>query len=98
MNDDDLQWRRPPESTGPTPGRPPAPREPAAPPPYSGPPRTTPPPPACRPRMLVQPPPPRDLPAQDLATLAAQARKERTLTYGAAMLAGAVLLSLVLPL
>jgi len=98
MNDDDLQWRRPPESTGPTPGRPPAPREPAAPPPYSGPPRTTPPPPDWRPRMLVQPPPPRDLPVQDLETLDAQEREARTLTYGVGMVAGAILLIVLLVL
>ena len=95
---DDLQWRRPPEGGVPTPGRPPAPQEPPEPPPYSGPPRTTPPPPDWRPRMLVQPPPPRDLPAQDLETLEVQEREARTLTYGVGMVAGAILLIVLIVL
>jgi hypothetical protein len=96
---DDLQWRRPPEGGGPTPGRPPAPEdEPAAPEPYTGPPPTTPPPPDWRPRLLVQPPPPRELPAQDDDALDAQEREARTLTYGVGMVAGAILLVILLVL
>ncbi len=94
---DDLQWRRPPEGSGPTPGRPPA-QEPPEPPAYSGPPPTTPPPPDWRPQMLVQPPPPRDLPGQDLAALEVQEREARTLTYGVGMVAGAILLVVLLVL
>jgi len=48
--------------------------------------------------MLVQPPPPRDLPAQDLETLDAQEREARTLTYGVGMVAGAILLIVLLVL
>ena len=95
--DDDLQWRRPPEGGGPTPGRPPAPAE-DEPEPYTGPPPTTPPPPDWRPRLLVQPPPPRELPAQDDEALDTQEREARTLTYGVGMVAGAVLLVVLLVL
>ena len=95
---DDLQWRRPPEGGGPTPGRPPAAEDEPAPEPYTGPPRTTPPPPDWRPRLLVQPPPPRDLPAQDDDALDTQEREARTLTYGVGMVAGAILLVVLLVL
>src|SRR5947209_19411767 len=96
---DDLQWRRPPAGSGtPTPGTS-TPRTPEpGPPPYSGPPPTTPPPPGWRPRLLIQPEPPRELPAQDLPELDAQEREARTVTYGIGMVAGAVLLIVLLVL
>jgi hypothetical protein len=97
LGGDDLQWRRPP-SGGPTPGNPPAADRPPAPPPYTGPPRTTPPPPDWRPRVVVEPTPPHQLPPQDLAALDAQERDERTLTYGVGLLAGAILLIVLLVL
>ncbi len=62
------------------------------PPAYSGPPRTTPPPPGWRPRMLVQPPPPRQLPTQDPEALRTEANQARTITYGVGMVAAAILL------
>jgi hypothetical protein len=93
---DDLQWRRPP---GAETGRPDAPEQPAQPrvptddqPPYPGPPRTTPPPPEWRPRTLIQTPPPRSLPEQNLDQLDASEKEARTVTYGVGMVAGAILL------
>jgi hypothetical protein len=88
---DDSQWRRP---GGEQPAR--APRAEEFPAPYTGPPRTLPPPPDWRPKLLVQPPPPRTLPKQDMATLDAQEKEERTLTYGIGMVAGAILLVVLL--
>jgi hypothetical protein len=103
VNGDDLQWRRPPAGTGtPTPGaaQPPAEAPPprSEPPPYSGPPPTVAPPPDWRPRLLIQPEPPRQLPAQDLAGIDAREREARTVTYGIGMVAGAVLLVVLLVL
>jgi hypothetical protein len=95
----DLAWRRPPAGSGaPTPGSAAAPSEPTTAPPYTGPPRGTPPPPDWRPRLLVQPQPPRPLPPQDLAALDAQEREARTITYGIGLVAGAVLLIVLLVL
>lgn len=90
LGDDDRQWRRPsaPESV-PAPPSVPTP-QPA--PEYAGPPRTTPPPPGWQPRRLVQVPPPRPLPPQDLDALDAQEQQSRTVTYGVGMVAGAILL------
>ncbi len=102
LGGDDLYWRRPPAGSGtPTPGAPgPAGPEPtgpeSAPPPYSGPPPTTPPPAGWRPRLLIQPEPPRNLPVQDLPAIDAREREARTVTYGVGMLAGAVLLIVLL--
>lgn len=42
--------------------------------------------------MLVQVPPPRDLPAQNLSDLETQEQQARTVTYGMGMVAGAILL------
>jgi hypothetical protein len=44
----------------------------------------------------VQPPPPRELPVQDLNVLDVQEREARTITYGVGMVAGAVLLVVLL--
>jgi hypothetical protein len=100
LSGDDLQWRRPAEGGGPAPGRPPEPHPgvaaPGAPPPYTGPPRNTAPDPNWRPRIVVQPPPPRELPEQDLAALDADEREARTLTYGIGLVAGAILLVVLL--
>lgn len=41
---------------------------------------------------MVQPPAPRQLPAQDITGLEEAERSARTLTYGVGMIAGAVLL------
>ena len=99
LSGDDLQWRRPPAGAStPTPGNAPAAPDQPATPPYQGPPRTVPPPPNWRPRLIVQPEPPRMLPPQDLAALDAQEREERTITYGIGMIAGAVLLVVLLVL
>jgi hypothetical protein len=97
LSGDDLQWRRPPAGAStPTPGNAPATPVQSGPPTYSGPPRTIPPPAGWRPRLVVQPQPPRKLPPQDLATLDAQEREARTITYGIGMIAGAVLLVVLL--
>jgi len=96
--DDDF-WRRPTEPPAGTPepgankpvpplGGGPAPAASG----YSGPPPSSTPPPGWRPPVHVQPPPPRRLPAQDLAALDTAEGNARTLTYGVGMVAGAVLL------
>jgi len=46
--------------------------------------------------VLVQPPPPHELPAQDLAAIDAEEREARTITYGIGLVAGAILLVLLL--
>ena len=46
--------------------------------------------------MLIQPPPPHQLPPQDLAALDGREREERTFTYGVGLLAGAILLVVLL--
>jgi hypothetical protein len=87
-NDDHL-WRRP---SGPQPepssAAPPGPLTP----PYTGPPRSVPPPPGWKPRTLIQVPPPRDLPPQDLDRVEAAEQQGRTVTYGVGMIAGTILL------
>jgi hypothetical protein len=89
---DDLQWRRPPDGEGPEHSgaehSTPAPTGPV----YLGPPRGTPPPPEWRPRVVIQAPPPRTLPAQNLDEIEAHEREARTVTYGVGMIAAAVLL------
>jgi hypothetical protein len=96
---DDLHWRRPAAGTGtPTPGAAPPPSSQPEPPAYTGPPPTIAPPRGWRPRVLVQPEPPRQLPAQDLDAIDAREREARTVTYGIGMVAGAVLLIVLLVL
>ena len=97
LGGDDLRWRRPPaRSDIPAPGTAPPPLTRPAPPAYNGPPRTTPPPRDWRPRLVIQPEPPRELPAQDLVALNSEEREARTITYGVGMVAGAILLVVVL--
>jgi len=55
-----------------------------------------PPPAGWRPRLLIQPEPPRELPAQNLPAIDAREREARTVTYGIGMVAGAVLLIVLL--
>lgn len=45
--------------------------------------------------MVVQPPSPRQLPAQDTNGIEAEERSARTVTYGVGMIAGAVLLIVI---
>jgi hypothetical protein len=45
--------------------------------------------------MVVQPPSPRQLPAQDANGIEAEERSARTVTYGVGMIAGAVLLIVI---
>ncbi|NJC69384.1 translation initiation factor 2 [Planosporangium thailandense] len=94
--DDEAQWRRP-AADAPSlpPPVPPPPTEPVA---YAGPPPTDPPPAGWRPPLVVQAPPPRALPAQDLLRLDEAEQRARTLTYGIAMVAGAVMILVVLVL
>ena len=94
--DDDATWRRPAEGT-PSLQRP-APYGEPAPAAYTGPPPTTPPPIGWRPPVVMQFPPPRTLPAQDLPTLEAAEQQSRTITYGIAMVTGAIMLVLMLVL
>ncbi|GAA1805447.1 translation initiation factor 2 [Planosporangium flavigriseum] len=88
----DDQWRRPADAVPPPP---PPVREPA---PYAGPPSATPPPAGWRPPLVVQVPPPRELPPQDLPRLDEAEQRARTLTYGIAMVAGAVMIVVMLVL
>jgi hypothetical protein len=93
---DEEFWRRPVESIGeqsPAPAPESAGGSGAQPDPvgYSGPPPASAPPPGWRPPVVSHPPPPRRLPEQDLDALDVRERSARTLTYGLAMIAGAVL-------
>lgn len=94
--DDDAGWRRPAaDQPSLSPPQRPAPEpEPG----YTGPPRAAPPPPAWRPPLVVQAPAPRPMPGQDLARLDAAEQQARTLTYGIAMIAGAIMIVLMLVL
>ncbi len=56
------------------------------------------PPAGWRPPVVVQSPPPRALPPQDLAGLEEEEQRARTITYGVAMVAGAIILVLLLVL
>jgi hypothetical protein len=85
---DEQIWRRPVSGAGQPPPPPVAPSAPA----YSGPPPTIPPRAGWRPRLLMQVPEARTLPAQDDAVLDEQERSARTITYGVGMMAGAIAL------
>jgi hypothetical protein len=94
--DDEAQWRRPAEgapSLQPPPSS--TPREDPA---YTGPPPTTAPPAGWRPPLVVQVPPPRALPPQDLPRLDEAEQQARTLSYGIAMVSGAIIIVLMLVL
>ena len=95
-NPDDAFWRRPaaaePDREATPPAAPPVGQAGQTGSGYAGPPASTPPPPGWRPQFVVQPAPPRQLPAQDHADLDAQERSARTLTYGIGLVAGAILL------
>jgi hypothetical protein len=94
--DDEAQWRRPAEgSPSLSPPAPPPARNSVA---YGGPPPTTPPPAGWRPPLVVQAPPPRALPFQDLPRLAEAEQRARTVTYGIAMVSGAIMIVLMLVL
>jgi hypothetical protein len=86
--EDDHLWQRP---SGP-PAPPPPPAQPPGPPAYTGPPRAAPPPPGWKPRTLIQVPPPRDLPPQDLPAIEEEEQQARTITYGVGMIAGTIVL------
>jgi hypothetical protein len=57
-----------------------------------------PPPPGWRPPVIMQTPPPRAMPAQDLARLDEAEQQARTLTLGIAMITGAIMVVLMLVL
>jgi hypothetical protein len=85
--DDDAYWQRPePGAAQPARSRPgpdPVPR-------YSGPPRTDPPPGGWRPPVVPQLPPPRSMPAQDMAALEESEGSAKTVTYGVGLVAAAI--------
>lgn len=88
----DAQWRRPAEPAAPQGAPPPAAEDTPWRPGYTGPPPNTPPPHDWRPEFIVQPAPPRPLPAQNHAEIDAREQSARTLTYGIGLVAGALLL------
>ncbi|MGI5213272.1 hypothetical protein [Plantactinospora sp. CA-290183] len=108
---DDAFWRRPtgPSAGSPADSPTPDPSAPGSPAPasplggapaspasrYPGPPPSSTPPPGWRPPVHVQPPPPRRLPAQDLAALDAAEDSARTLTYGIGMVGAAALVLVI---
>jgi hypothetical protein len=94
--DDDAQWRRPGEGT-PSLQRPQHQAEPG-PAAYTGPPTAPPPPSGWHPPVVMQFPPPRSLPPQDLARLDETEQQARTISYGVAMVTGAIMILLVLVL
>lgn len=102
---DDSPWRRPQEDSGtgnrdsvaPAPDRAPASGSadgsgPADGSGYTGPPQNMPPQPGWRPEFVVQPAPPRALPAQDHGWIDVQEAAARTVTYGVGLVAGAIML------
>ncbi|MEV4618143.1 translation initiation factor 2 [Asanoa sp. NPDC049573] len=84
-------WRRPDAGAEPGQTTPPGRVPPAG---YAGPPPTDPPPAGWRPPTYVQPPPPRQLAPQDFDKVEAQEKEARTLTYGVALVAAAVMVVL----
>ena len=92
--DDDAFWQRPetpPPATGPAPPAPP-PDDVSG---YAGPPRADPPPRDWRPTVVPQPPPPRQMPAQDMDALDEEEGSAKTVTYGVGLVAGAIAIVLV---
>lgn len=86
---DEQLWRRPTQGT-PTSPAVPGPAEPTS--TYTGPPRGTPAPANWRPPTLIQVPAARELPGQSDAVLDEEERAARTVTYGIAMVTGAIAL------
>ena len=91
---DDEYWQRPDPSYEASHPAPPTPASDTA-PPYTGPPRTDPPPAGWRPPTVAQPPPPRQMPAQDIDALDEAEGSARTVTYGVGLVAGAIALILM---
>ncbi|MEV6629711.1 translation initiation factor 2 [Actinoplanes sp. NPDC051470] len=89
---DDEYWRRPDAAYDAA--RPAEPGTPAE-PPYAGPPRTEAPNPLWRPPTVAHPPPPREMPAQDIDALDDAEGSARTVTYGVGLVAGAIVLILM---
>lgn len=89
--DEDAYWRRPAEDEQPHPAG--HLDDPVG---YQGPPRPAPRPPYWSTPVVQQPPAARELPPQDHERLDAREQAARTLTYGVAMLAGAVAFILLL--
>jgi hypothetical protein len=89
---DDEYWRRPDEAYDA--GRSPEAAEPPE-PPYAGPPRTPTPNPHWRPPTVAHPPPPREMPAQDIDALDESEGSARTVTFGVGLVAGAIVLILL---
>lgn len=90
--DDDAYWQRP-DPAYETPGS--APEAPQQADRYEGPPRPAPPSPHWRPPTIAQPPPPRQMPSQDMAALDEAEGSARTVTYGIGLVAGAIALILL---
>ncbi|MEV0395434.1 translation initiation factor 2 [Polymorphospora rubra] len=90
-------WRRPADlEPGQPAPRPAAPADPGADAPtYAGPPPTTPATTGWRPPTVVNPAAPRELPPQNQESIDADERGARTLTYGIAMVGGALLLIVI---
>lgn len=103
MEPDEAYWRRPSDGgSGPVPASPTEPsgwsRPGSAEHPgitYQGPPVSSAPPSGWRPEQVVEPLPPRRLPAQDHGAIDEDEAKARTLTRGLGLLVGAVLLILL---
>ncbi|NJP32840.1 hypothetical protein [Micromonospora thermarum] len=93
----DDYWRRPgPSADGPPPDQTgTAPQQPAPAGGYAGPPPTTPPPSGWRPPLHVQPPPPRQLPRQDMAELDLAEQRAQRVTWTVGAVAGVLLLVLM---
>jgi hypothetical protein len=49
-----------------------------------------------RPPLVIQTPPPRAMPAQDMAAIGLAEQQGRTITYGIAMVTGAIMIVLML--
>ncbi|WP_245563560.1 translation initiation factor 2 [Longispora albida] len=93
MSDPDQYWRRP------APGEPEPPAVlPAPPAAYAGPPRSAPPPPGWRPPIVLEIPPPRQMPAQDHPALDSEEKSARTITYGVALIAGSIFILMTMVL
>ncbi len=94
MQPDNEYWRRPEQDDNPPGGAAsalPGPGRPT----YGGPPPSSPPPTGWRPEHIVEPLPPRLLPAQDHALIDNEEARARTLSTGIAIVAGALIVILL---